>query len=43
MISLKINICYLNKVVPKSYRFRNDNNKHFCFIAHKILKKYFLI
>ena len=28
----------LNKVVPKSYKFRNDNNKHFGFIAQDIEK-----
>ena len=45
-IRLKSNICdlnnddldKLNKVVPKSYRFRNDNNKHFGFIAQDIEK-----
>tara|TARA_R110001592_G_scaffold5683_10_gene31210 strand:- start:1033 stop:1434 length:402 start_codon:yes stop_codon:yes gene_type:complete len=45
-IRLKSSICdltkddldKLNKVVPKSYRFRNDNNKHFGFIAQDIEK-----
>jgi hypothetical protein len=45
-IRLKSNICdlnnddldKLNKVVPKSYRFRDDNNKHFGFIAQDIEK-----
>jgi hypothetical protein len=45
-IRLKSNICdlnnddldKLNKVVPKSYRFHNDNNKHFGFIAQDIEK-----
>ena len=45
-IRLKSSICdltkddldKLNKVVPKSYRFRNYNNKHFGFIAQDIEK-----
>uniref|UniRef100_A0A6C0JC29 Peptidase S74 domain-containing protein n=1 Tax=viral metagenome TaxID=1070528 RepID=A0A6C0JC29_9ZZZZ len=45
-IRLKSNICdlnnddldKLNKVVPKSYYFRNDNTKHFGFIAQDIEK-----
>ena len=45
-IRLKSNICNLNNddldkldmVVPKSYRFKNDNNKHFGFIAQDVEK-----
>jgi len=45
-IRLKSNISDLNNddldkldmVVPKSYRFKNDNNKHFGFIAQDVEK-----
>tara|TARA_B100001175_G_scaffold257904_1_gene226337 strand:+ start:255 stop:656 length:402 start_codon:yes stop_codon:yes gene_type:complete len=47
-IRLKSNICdleqddldKLDKVVPKSYRFMNDNNKHFGFIAQELEKQF---
>ena len=47
-IRLKSNICdlnkddldKLNKVVPKSYKFKNDNEKHFGFIAQDVEKQF---
>ena len=46
-IRLKSDICdlnkddldKLNKLVPKSYKFKNDNKKHFGFIAQDLEKK----
>ena len=30
----------LNKLVPKSYNFKNDNTKHFGFIAQEVEKEF---
>ena len=47
-IRLKSDICdlnkddldKLNKLVPKSYKFKNDNKKHFGFIAQDLEKQF---